>query len=904
MQDVPYIIVDPPKKTKPPFLQRALKKLFLWFFILLGILLLSAVIVASFFEEEIGQKLVTEVNKQLKSELSVEDFSLSLISGFPNAAGNLKNVTLKDSEGGNLLEAQKMSFRFGLMSLFSKNIKVRSVVISDGTLYLHKDRKGKVNYDILVDAPEDKPDSEKSEELGISLEEAKFVNVTLIYKDEIQKIETKQILNNATLSGNFSSKKFSLSSFADIQSEFFEMDEVRFLTNKNLVYDARISVDLEKNRYEFENVTFGHESNMFNVEGVIHTKDKNVHYDLTIDGKEGNLESMLGLLPEKYFAFFGDFKSKGSFHFSAAVKGLQTERTNPAIQAEFGLKNGKISGGKFDALKAVNFTAVFGNGKSRNNRTSTFTIDDFKAFFDRELIEFNLKVNNLDDPKIDFTFNGALPLDYAYKLFEQPAITSGKGDIELKNIFLKGNLNDMLSASRIGRVEAGGLVEFDDAELTINNEKIVFDKGQLELNNNSFLVKNIRIEGAGSEINLDGKFLNVIPVLFADSLNSNNAILRFQATLDAPNIDFDRLFNMSKLQVSPTQVKKAVYDSLQVAHTMKRERFTKMLEGNFQAKIRAYNYNLIEGADFTGNFEFVNNELKIKGNTHAMNGGFNLEGNAYFTEKPYLKAKLICQEIDVREFFRQCENFGQEFLLYDNVNGELESYLLINAFWDEEGHHQIDKLQVFGDVSIKNGELIGFKMLYDFSDYIKIQDLRHIKFTNMRNWLEVRNRRIYIPAMFIQSNAMNLTASGEHTFENDMDYNLKINAGQVLFSKFKKYNPNREPQPAQKQGWFNLYYRIYGNTKDYKFESDKRIVKNRFLASENRKKNIQSTLKKEFGIVIADIPEPNTWRDNDDPIDPHAPADDDEFLDFEVGGESNKPSSNKDEFMWDDDEGR
>ncbi len=330
------------------------------------------------------------------------------------------------------------------------------------------------------------------------------------------------------------------------------------------------------------------------------------------------------------------------------------------------------------------------------------------------------------------------------------------------------------------------------------------------------------------------------------------------------------------------------------------ERFTKFLKGTFQAKIDEYNYKLIKGADFTGSFQFVNNELKIKGNTHAMDGGFNIEGEAFFTGAPYLKAKVICQEIDVQEFFRQCENFGQEFLLSNNVSGELEAKLLVNVYWDEEGNYQNEKLRVFGDVRIINGELIGFKMLYDFSDFIKIKDLSHIKFTNMHNWLEIKNERVYIPVMFIQSNATNLTVSGEHSFDNDIDYNLKVNASQVFFTKFKKYNPSKVPQPAKKSGWFNLYYRIYGNTAKYNFDNDKRVVKNHFLRSENRKKDIQLALKKEFGDAIIDTHEPNNWKDDDDPIDPHAPNDlEEEFLDFEVGGESK--INDEDEFMWEDD---
>ncbi len=897
----PYIIyVDPPKEKKPRK-KRFLKKIIVSASVAFGLLFLTSVIIAAFFEDEIGEKLISEINKSIKTELIVEDFNLSLLSGFPNVSANLGDVSLKDNMKGNLIEAKEISFEIGFFSLFGSNIKVKSVTISDGALYVKRDRKGRVNYNILKKGETKKAAASTPSNLGISIEEAKFRDVELIYIDKKSKQEIVALLDNAVVSGEFSASQFTLSSFAEIKSRFIDIKNQRYLVGERLIYDADLDIDLEKGRYELKNVELGIASNHFKLTGFIESKGPESNFDLKIKGEDGNIESVVGFLPEEYQSYLKGFKSKGAFSFLTTIKGKLNSKESPAINAKFGLVDGSISSKKLGSgLKDVTFTAKFTNGLARLNKSSVFEISDFQGYFNRNQISSKLKVVNFDSPQIDFSLDGNLPLAAVYGLFNQAAITDGSGKIEIRDLKLKGRYKDMIRNSRIGRVKTSGSIEFDDAGLTINGEEVVIDKGALVIRDNSLMLENVKIEGPDTEINLEGKFLNFIPVLFADSINSQKAELRFDATLDAPKIDFDQLIELTEIPVKEGQVTKAVFDSIQVAHTQKWKFYTNFLKGTFKTNIEAFNYKEIEGVDFDGTFNFDNNELVIKGSTEAMEGTFNIDGHAFFEEKPYLKAMLIADQVNVKEFFRQGENFGQHVVEHKHLKGKMDAKLVVDAYWDEEGNYESKKLRVLGDLAIKDGELEDFKMLYDFADFIKIKDLRRIKFTNMRNWLEIRDEKIYIPAMFIQSNALNMTISGEHGFDNKIDYGIKVNGGQVLFSKFKKYNPNRPPQPSKKKGWFNIYYRIFGDVVDYDIKNDKRYVKKKFTLSESRKRDIQAGLKKAFGNKIDLYDEPSDWNDDDNiPEYQDGEGGEDEFLDFEVGGEGGE----EDELMWEEEEG-
>jgi hypothetical protein len=172
--------------------------------------------------------------------------------------------------------------------------------------------------------------------------------------------------------------------------------------------------------------------------------------------------------------------------------------------------------------------------------------------------------------------------------------------------------------------------------------------------------------------------------------------------------------------------------------------------------------------------------------------------------------------------------------------------MIVRGNWNQDFSLNQDKLQAFADFSVNNGELIRFKMLDYFSKFIKVQDLQHIKFTNLRNWVEISHKTIYMPAIFVQSNAANLTFSGKHSFDQRINYNIMVNAGQVLTSKLKKYDSHLNPQPAEK-GWFNLYYNISGTTTKYQMRLAKNTVVDEFASSEMRKHIIQRELAKVFG---------------------------------------------------------
>jgi len=826
-----------------------LKRIAIWLSIALFFLFIASVVIAIMFEDEIGQQLVTEINKELVADLEVENFRLSLIKGFPNVNADLQNVILPDNRKGVLLEAKSMSFKMGLFGLLTSNLKVKSIQIEDGALFVDINRKGKANYYITKPA-KNNATSSMERKFALSLDEAILKDIELIYVNEQSKQEMKLQLEDATFSGKFNNDQFSLTSHAGIYSNFVELNAQRYFVGKDLGYEAKVFVDLKNNFYEFQEVELTVAKNVFNVFGIIEPHSTSTEFDLEITSKKGNIESVIQLLPEE-LQYLEGFASRGDFTFDASIKGILNEKENPIVNLNFGLEDGQITHTSLDSnVKDVSFQANFKGGKTHSGRNSTFEINNFKGYFNRELIESELKLTNLEEPIINLIMDGTLPLNSIYTLFNSPMITDGRGEVEIRNLNLEGKYADMVNPSRIHRVKSSGTVEFDDASLTINDEKIVLDKGILNLKDNELKIKDLKLEGAGSEIIFQGYASNFLPVLLADSINSKDAKLRFKATLKSDNLDLDRLIGITEIKAPVSRfAAKGVegeVDSIKIENIHRKEVITNFLEGTFEADVTAFNYDLIEGESFNGRLEFKNKQMSIVGEAGAMGGSFDIDGTGYFEKLPKFKAKIVCNDIDAKEFFRQGKNFTQEVLQSKHIEGTLNSNMVISATWDTNGNFLYDELRVIAGIEISNGELNDFELFEDFSTYVNPRDLRNVKFVDMKNWLEIKNERIYIPVMFIQTNAVNLLLSGEHTFNNDIDYNIKVNAGQVILAKLKR-DTDLKPQPAKKNGLFNLYFNVSGDIEDYEVTTNKRKVKKEFTFSEYKKEAIQKALADEFG---------------------------------------------------------
>ncbi len=818
-------------------------KFFKWLVIIFGLLLVFGIVGSFVFSDKIEHKILSELRKSLKTEIRVKDFSFSLLGAFPDAVARFKNVELEDNFGGILLETKELSFKLGLVSILTDNIKVKALKVEDGAIAIVIDRHGKANYSVFKES-----DKKTDSSTALSFDKANFYDIEFIYENNRDENNVDLIFEKAVFSGDFSAKKFNLTSYAKLKSKFIDAKDKRFLTGKNLSYDAEIKVDLEKGIFDFNKVELAVESNVLDVDGTITGKGGVTDYDLEFEGTEGNIGDVLQLLPNEYLQQLGDLSGKGNYVFNATIRGKQDKKHTPAIKANMSLKDGKVSSKRLNGtIKGLSFQLDYSNGRSRKNAKSYFKLKNLEGYFDRAYFESDFEAVNLDNPNISFYFDGAIPVNALRGFVKSPSVTKGEGILKVKKLYIKGKYKDLSSPRRIARAKASGSLTFDDAGLVINGERMILDRGSLTLRNNNLKIEDVKIEGGNSDLFFNGNVQNLLPVLFSDSLNTKRAMLKFDVKMRAPKADLAKLVHLTDISVEKGEVKKETYDSLKVAGTKKRERITNLLDGKVDITLDEFSYNKIEGLDFNGSFTFADGGMRIKGDAEGFDGDFDVDGKMVFGDNTTLKALVETRDVNIKKLFAQAENFGQDVLKARHISGHLNSNFVVSAYWDADGSFRLDRLRVLAGIGLEDGEIKDFDLFTNFSDFIKIDDLRRVKFDNLENWLEIKNEKIYIPTMFIRSNALNLTMTGVHSFKNTIQYYLKINAGQVLINKLKRHDSSLRPLEDRRKGLFNLFYKLYGKTANVKYKTARRDAKKALLNGEHRAREIRAGLLKEFG---------------------------------------------------------
>ncbi|WP_299609492.1 AsmA-like C-terminal region-containing protein [uncultured Aquimarina sp.] len=303
-------------------------------------------------------------------------------------------------------------------------------------------------------------------------------------------------------------------------------------------------------------------------------------------------------------------------------------------------------------------------------------------------------------------------------------------------------------------------------------------------------------------------------------------------------IDFDALFKFDVSSSKPTEVaasKTADVKEHAEAFNLYELPFTDM---QFKADIAHFIYHRIDLQNIKADIRTTPNHYIYVDTLHMNAAGGNIRLSGYFNGSDpkhiYMRPDLVMNNVDLDKLLFKFENFGQDHLVSENIQGKLTSRIKGKIRVYPDMVPDLDQSTVEMDVKVLNGRLKNYDPMLALSDYMGDKNLQNIRFDTLQNNLDINKGKINIPSMTIESTLGHMELSGTHDSNQNIDYFLRIPWKTVRKASWQKLFGNKkdtiispeqedeivEVDPNKKTKYLNL--KIKGSVDDYKISLGKK----------------------------------------------------------------------------------
>ncbi|MFQ3332427.1 MAG: hypothetical protein ACI84S_000476 [Thalassomonas sp.] len=761
------------------------------FQIILGIsllLLISGFVITYFFSDRVEKTVVNKIQEQITSKLQLGDVAFSLYEKFPSASVKITNLLAFEKEGfdnDTLFFAKAAYIELSIFDIVLGNVDIKRVIVDNGIINIKYNSDNQPNFAIFK--------TNENTKNNLSLNNIILLNTHLKFNSNNIAISWETEQTTLSLNGeiiNIDAKLFA-EKLAIHNRDYIHKKQVNLHASIALKTD---SILIRKGTtILIENVS----ADLFG--GIF--KGTTIDLNFACEGQE--LSNIINHTPEHLKSIYRSFDANGIVSCSGNVKGLIQKGNNPNLDMVCSITKGnfKLKSRPF-ILKNISLSATINNGEQKNFRDTKISISNFASKTENGYLKGDFSIQNLNKYYLTANLNSSWDLAEINHYFEDSPFFNLQGELiantkysgyisfdsRFKNYFLAANHNTKAN--------------FKDAQFTYKNFPLEFNfkTADCTFKNNIIEVENSAITIADSDLNFTGNITDLIAYIL-----HKRGRIDVTGNLNSTYIKFEEILTLKDLSEGESTGTLPTWIST-----------------SLNTNITTFSYNDFISSENTGELAYKNQTLTGEGmRLNSLNG--NIAGNFKFYESVNKKLTLFSQinlkELNIRNAFLAFDNFKQDFITAEHIKGIGTAEIQMQATWKPGFIFEEEQLKVKSHLVIEKGELIQFKPLESLSDYVSLDDLKKVQFSTLENTIEIDNSIITIPTMEIKSSALSVFISGTHTFEQEIDYRIKLLLSELMSTKFRKKNTQikkSEFGEVKENGKiFNtIYFKMTGNSDD------------------------------------------------------------------------------------------
>ncbi len=822
-----------------------MRKFILWFFgiaIMLVVGMIAAYLLAKRYEEPVRNYIVQQVNTRLNAPVHVADINFSFLERFPSASLVMDDVWAEESiikmgDPDTLFYFKKVYLNLDVFGLFKGSYKIDEIEVRSGFARLYIDEGGFDNYHIWKTTTD-------TTGFLLELDKVHLEDTRISFNNALRNQWYDLTAEDLYFKGSFSEDNYTMAVFGDGIVHDLQIKGTSYLLNRRVHVETDLDITAPEDRYAFPKGELTIDDQLdFSIAGV--WVDDNV--DLRIQGKELDIIRTLSLIPTESRESLDRFRSTGELTFDCTMKGAFSRTTNPSLTAIFSFKDASITPRDADwELSELVGAGRLNNGSKRNFSTTLIELDTLSGALNGDLFHLNGSFENFNKPKIKGHVKVDTDLEGIQDLvaFEGIERMSGSVNIDTK---LEAVLKDPSNPrpEEFLNSEASGSILIREAELVRVNDDRSYkvNRAVFALDDNNLKIVNYDGAVNGCAIRLDGEAEGFLGYIFTDE-----GRLNVTGNISAGAVNLNELFANSTDEGSGVVVSFPSRSSWRLnmeAEAFALDRFTadqitgKLVMNAFKVEATDLRFNSQEGSvdGSIGIYRFDANQLGIR-------------------------SDFKLRDININTLFYSFKDFDQTFIPGSVLSGQIDADVDFQAFCDSVLKIDTRSIVSTADLRIVDGAITGFKPLIEVADaveekrvlklFIQTDELRKrlqdVRFATLENEITIRDGKLTIPNMTIQSTALNLNASGTHSFENAIDYELDFALSDVLTLKERAGEYNEFVQ-QDADGKTRIFLRIYGTTEDFSVDVERTDIKRQVKEEiRSEKETVKGLLKEEFGV--------------------------------------------------------
>jgi hypothetical protein len=807
------------------------------------LLAIGGVVLVKFYGEELQDFVMEQVNERLDSTIDVEEVSVKVFHKFPNTSLLLEDITIWSSHNfttrgfngpgaDTLLTAQSLSLSFNMFSLITKKFNVRKLEIKQGEVHFYTDQEGNGNYVIFT-----REKKKRKNDPLINLTQLRIEDFRIILNNQAKQLLSSSDLKRLDLNGRLSKR--------NTQIRGTLAGHLKEISNKGILYasdrniEAKLNLNVQDSLYTIRSGQLQIDRILADMDGhfVIH-RGQGAGLDLYADARNLEIHEVLDLLPSQLSKPLQEIQGSGKLELYTRITGMVSSTLTPKIEADFQTTNANLKWDRFPfTLGKLNLTGTYSNGGEFNPVTTSLNIKTLSAQVGEDQLSGRGRIHNFYDPDFEFELKGDIHPEQWLEWYETIPLHQASGILG-SNLKVSGSYDRLKpKGEKFLAFDVSGTLSLREIDLEIRKGGPAFrDVNGLISITNDFWEPTLSGLYGKSDFQITGSGLNLISFLLGEE-----ETLVASAALRSQLLDLQDILDGISRQHQKEKRALIFPEKLDLRLTFILDEFHK---DKFEAKH-------VRGIALFESPSFFLDSLSMQTMEGTLTGS--LGGVQYANGTVHGFAEASLYKLDIQQLFYSFHNFGQKQLTSEHLKGSVSGSSNFSANFDSTIKIQIPSIKSESSLTIRDGELNAFSPLLALSRFIEVDELQNIQFHTLENNILIKDNQVIIPVMDIRSNALDLSASGTHGFDNRYDYRLKLKLSDLLYNKTKESKRREFEVAADESDTRTVFLKIHSDGSEAFVELDREKTAQKIRQDMREEKSeLKQILNEELGLFKND----------------------------------------------------